>query len=201
MSSDEELYRQLQRGELGAFDELYRRYERRLFGFILAQLADRAEAEDVLHDAFMAMLREPRSREVSNFRAFIFQVARHLCLNRIRAQKRADRALAPLHSNAAYPRPLGTDGSHIEPRGVAVPGGAAALHPENIALAREAPEALRRAVASLPAPLAQVYELRAAGHSYQQMAGILGVPLGTVKSRMNEMVARLKKEMVPWTAR
>ena len=161
-----------------AFDELYRRYERRLFGFILAQLGNRAEAEEVFHDAFLAVLREPRQKEVRNFRAWVFQVARNLCLNRVRSQKRALRALT------------------LEARDDVAPS-----HPESIAVAKEAPEMLQRAVATLPAPLAQIYELRTAGHSYEQMAGILGVPLGTVKSRMNEMVARLKKEMLPWTAR
>ena len=179
MFSDEELYRQLRSGKLAAFDELYRRYERRLFGFILAQLGDRAEAEDVFHDAFMAVLREPRTSEMRNFRAWIFQVARHLCLNRMRSLNRAA-SLRVFEGEGA------TD---------------AAAHPESLAVAKEAPEALRHAVTALPAPLARIYELRAAGHSYEQMAGILGVPLGTVKSRMNEMVARLKKEMLPWTAR
>jgi len=188
MLSDEELYRQLARGKLACFDELYRRYERRLFGFILTQLKDRAEAEDLFHEAFMAVLRKPRPREMDNFRAWIFQVAHHLCLNRLRTQHRTARALAKVDRDKAA---FTTETSEA----------AAAAHPDGVAMANEAPDALRRAVAALPAPLAQVYELRAAGHSYEQMAGKLGVPLGTVKSRMNEMVARLKKEMLPWTAR
>jgi len=188
MLSDEELYRQLERGKMACFDELYRRYERRLFGFILAQLEDRAEAEDVFHEAFMAVLRRPRPSELDNFRAWIFQVARNLCLNRRRTQDRAARALAKIARDGGA---LTIEASEV----------AAAGHPDSLAFAKEAPDALRCAVAALPAPLAQVYELRATGHSYEQMAGKLGVPLGTVKSRMNEMVARLKKEMMPWTAR
>ena len=187
MLSDEELYRQLARGNLACFDELYRRYERRLFGFILTQLKDRAEAEDVFHEAFMAVLRKPRPGEMDNFRAWIFQVARHLCLNRVRNRHRAARALAKVD---------GAEGAFLE-----TSEAVAATHPAGLAFVEEAPDALRRAVTALPEPLAQVYELRAAGHSYEQMAGILGVPLGTVKSRMNEMVGRLKKEMLPWTAK
>jgi RNA polymerase sigma-70 factor, ECF subfamily len=178
MISDEELYDQLVAGKMAAFDELYVRYERRLFGFILVQLGNRAEAEDVFHDAFMAMLREPRHKEMRNFRAWIFQVARHLCLNRLRSDKRAARALSLQPGDASSPP-----------------------HPEIIAAAKEVPQVLQRAVATLPTPLAQVYELRASGHSYDEMARILGVPLGTVKSRMSEMVTRLKEETSPWTAK
>ena len=48
--------------------------------------------------------------------------------------------------------------------------------------------------------LAEVYRLRASGLSYEEMAEGLAVPLGTVKSRMHQMVAELKKEMQAWTA-
>jgi RNA polymerase sigma-70 factor (ECF subfamily) len=54
--SDESLYEQLVGGDLKALDVLYGRYQRHLFGFILGQLGDRQEAEDVLHDAFLAVL-------------------------------------------------------------------------------------------------------------------------------------------------
>jgi RNA polymerase sigma-70 factor (ECF subfamily) len=54
---------------------------------------------------------------------------------------------------------------------------------------------LREAVQRLPGSLAEVYRLRAAGMSYDEVAGILDVPVGTVKSRVHEMVKRLREEM------
>ena len=92
--SDEALYARLRRGELAAFDRRYERFERPRFGFLRAQLGDAAEAEDVLHEAFLAVLRAGDARdELRSFRAWLFQVARNLCLNRARARRRADRAL------------------------------------------------------------------------------------------------------------
>ena len=38
------------------------------------------------------------------------------------------------------------------------------------------------------------------GLSYEEMAEVVQAPLGTVKSRMHEMVGRLREEMKPWTA-
>jgi RNA polymerase sigma-70 factor (ECF subfamily) len=178
MVSDEALYQDLVRGDLAAFDVLYRRYEGCLFGFILRQLGDRAEAEDVFHEAFMSVLRERRARpELASFKAWIFEVARNLCLNRVRSRKRAERA--------------------FEAEATAPPS---QPHPESLLAAREAPLALMRAVRKLPEPLAQLYDLRTSGLSYDEIASVLGIPLGTVKSRMHEMVTRLRQEISPWTA-
>src|SRR5437867_3636952 len=140
--SDEALFERLARGDMRAFDRLYDRFERPLFGFIRAQLGDAAEAEDVLHEAFMAILREGEKRtEVRSFRAWLFQVAHHLCLNRVRARKRASRAVeAASHSD--FDEPAIAD-SALE--------------------RRELAQILSRAVARLPQALAEVYRLRAAG--------------------------------------
>jgi RNA polymerase sigma-70 factor (ECF subfamily) len=176
--TDEALYVALVHGDMAAFDELYRRYERPLFGFIMRQLDDRSEAEDVFHEAFMATLKQrSRERGLMSFRAWIYQVARNLCHNRIRSNKRAARA-------------LDTESRSVE----------ATSQADQLMMAGEAPAALGRAVATLSEPLARVYELRTAGLSYDEIAQVLHVPLGTVKSRMHELVARLKKEMHAWTA-
>jgi RNA polymerase sigma-70 factor, ECF subfamily len=179
MPTDEELYLQLLAGDMAAFDELYRRYERRLFGYVLRQLGDRAEAEDVFHEAFMAVLKEGRTRRaLGSFRAWIFQVARNLCLNRLRSRKRSARALLA-HADAPE-----------EP----------SSHAEQLLASHGLPVALESAVARLPEPLQEVYALRVSGLSYDEIASALEIPLGTVKSRMHEMIVRLRTEMQPWTA-
>jgi RNA polymerase sigma-70 factor, ECF subfamily len=177
--SDEALYGKMAAGDLPAFDELYLRYERRLYGFILRYLPDRAEAEDVFHEAFLGVL---RSREVSldrgSFRAWLFQIARNLSLNRIRSRNRRNAVAEKLLREA--------------PR--AVKDAQAVL--EEV----EAGAALKHAVQALPGTLSEVYHLRVSGMSYEEMAQVLEVPLGTIKSRMHEAVSRLKQEMKPWTA-
>jgi RNA polymerase sigma-70 factor (ECF subfamily) len=180
METDEALYARLLAGDMAAFDQLYLRYERSLFGYVLRQLGDRGEAEDVFHETFMAVLEERRSaRELSNFRAWVFQVARHRVHNRIRARTRAQRALRVM---AAVEREEGSDA-------------------ERLAGARELPLALRKAAARLPDPLAEIYALRASGLSYDEIAEALELPLGTVKSRVHSMVTWLRQEMTRWIAR
>ena len=169
--TDEALYARWIGGDLRAFDALYARHERPLFGFVRAFVRDQAEAEDVLHEAFMSVLRE-RRRDIRSFRAWMYEVTRHLCLNRARSKKRAARALEEV-ANVTH------DAASVE----------------NEIDARRRAIALERAVSRLSEPLAEVYRLRASGMSYDEVAEILGVPVGTVKSRMHEMVLRLKEEV------
>jgi RNA polymerase sigma-70 factor (ECF subfamily) len=176
MLSDEALYEALLNGDLRAFDTLYARYERHLFGFIRKHLVDVHEAEDVLHETFLAILRDRAgARAAQSLRAWLFQVARHLCLNRQRSARRATRAL---EKEARSP-------------GETNPG------PEGALEHQQAQDALRGAVAKLPLEFGELYSLRTQGLSYAEMAEVLGVPLGTVKSRMHQLVKQLREEMHP----
>lgn len=180
MESDERLYERLRGGELDAFDALYARYERRLFAFVRGFLDDAHEAEDVFHEAFLGVLRG-RAADFSrgSFRSWLYQVARNACLNRLRSRARGERAQRD-SAEAAPPEAARAD--------------------EKLERA-EAAAALGDAVARLPQSLTEVYRLRASGLSYEEMSRVLDVPLGTVKSRMHELIAQLRKELRPWTAR
>lgn len=176
MRSDEALYEALLGGDLGAFDALHERYERPLFGFIRKHLGRDGDAEDVLHDTFLALLRDKAgARGAHSLRAWLFQVARNLCLNRHRSSRRESRAL---EKEARLP---------VEP----------APHPERKLQEAQTVHALRAAVARLPLELGELYQLRASGLSYQELATVLAVPLGTVKSRLHQMVSRLREELHP----
>lgn len=174
MLSDEALHEKLLRGDLDAFDRLYERHARPLFGFIRKHLSDAHEAEDVLHETFMTLLRErDAGRAAANLPAWLFQVARNLCLNRLRARRRGARALESVAVEA-------------------LPEGDA---PDLAIEARQSEARLRSAVERLPAGLAELYVLRTRGLSYEELAAVLSIPVGTVKSRMHDMVNRLREEM------
>ena len=180
MDSDEPLHERLQRGELAAFDALYARWERRLFGFLCAQLGDRAEAEDALHEVFLKLLAQ-RSLDfrAGTLKAWLYQVARNECANRRRSSGRGEQAMRALGEAPAAPPSSAEESLQRD----------------------QAARALGRALERLPIALAEIYHLRVAGLSYEEMAQVLAVPVGTVKSRLHEMVSHLKKEMEPWTAR
>lgn len=172
--SDEALYQRWIAGDMRAFDAIYARYERPLFGFARVYVRDPSEAEDVLHEAFMAVLRE-RAPAMRSFRAWLFTVTRNLCLNRARSRKRHAGHVALVELGEIHD---------------AAPSAEAQLEAAQRAVI------LERAVSRLPETYAELYRLRATGFSYDEVAEMLNVPLGTIKSRMHEMVARLKSEVM-----
>jgi RNA polymerase sigma-70 factor (ECF subfamily) len=180
MDSDEALYARVKRGDMVAFDDLYARYAPRLFGFLRRQLPTRADAEDVFHEALLATLENDEvAFDQGSFRTWLYRIARNRVLNRVRSQGRGENAIARLAPLVDDPPPAA----------------------DEQAAQGQMLRALDGAVSRLPPPLSEVYHLRSSGLSYEEMALVLDVPLGTLKSRMNRMVNALREELKPWTAR
>lgn len=174
LQSDEALLEAWRRGAMSAFDALYARHERPLFGFVVRMLGgDRAEAEDVLHEAFLAVLKEAkRGVTIGSVKALLYASARNACLHRARGKRRADVAVA--REATVLPAPPG---------------------PQEKLEQHQAVRSLHAALEKLPVALAELYHLRASGLSYEELAQVLEVPVGTVKSRMHELVLRLQEEI------
>ena len=179
METDESLIADVRRGDMAAFDRLYERYEVRLFGYLRAMIRDRSEAEEVFHDAFLGALRgAPADIDEGGFCPLLYRVARNAALNRLRATSRRERA----HEAAS-----------------SVLGGRAPSA-ETMFEEHELEAALGAAVARLPPSLGELYHLRAGGLSYEQIAHVVETPLGTVKSRMHQLVKSLREDLKPWIA-
>jgi RNA polymerase sigma-70 factor (ECF subfamily) len=182
METDEALIHRVRAGDMAAFDRLYERYETRLFAYVRGLVRDRRDAEEIFHDAFLAALKDATTEfDDGGFRAWLFRVARNLSLNRVRASGRHARLVV---------ESVGAEGAEAK---------VAARADDEIEV-RELGAALGAAVERLPPPLGELYQLRSNGLSYEQIAGVVDVPLGTVKSRMHQLVQTLRKELEPWTA-
>ena len=173
--SDEQLMLRVGAGSDAAFEELYRRYARRLQGFFFRQLGGNEEAAaDATHDAFLRLF-EARDRYVEgrDFATWLFTIAYNLCRNRYRRNAYEADYLATLDSE-----PISTEDIEVE-------------------MDRET---LKRALASvldnLPPPLRLLFSLRYEDElTVPQIAAILEVPMGTVKSRLHKTMQLIRRQL------
>jgi RNA polymerase sigma-70 factor (ECF subfamily) len=171
-ASDEVLARRFAAGDAGAFDELLSRHRDALFRFTRWSLgAARDEAEDVTQDVLVEIYRSlPRFEGRSRLRTWMFGLARNVCRQRRRALRRA--------SSDPTGRVESTDSLRDLPDGSVDLDGALAR--------REIREAVGLAIESLSPEQRSAVLLRdIEGLSYEEIAEVLAIPLGTVRSRLH----------------
>ena len=158
-----------------AFEELYRRYARRLKGFFFLQLGgDEELAADATHDVFLRAY-EARSRyqEGRSVSTWLFTIAYNLCRNHYRNNAYEAQLLATL------------DAEPISEQQIEVQLDEATLD-----------EALTQVLAELPAPLHQLFSLHYQEElTIPQVAEIVGIPEGTVKSRLHKTMNIIRKKL------
>jgi RNA polymerase sigma-70 factor (ECF subfamily) len=163
--SDESLFRASARGEQAAFAELYERHARTIYNYLFRRLADWSEAEDLTAVVFLEAFRRRREVVVAEGKLlpWLYGIATNVLRNRRRALWR-HRAL--VERLASEPRTRAPD----------------------IAARTEAATQMRSVlerVAGLPRRQQDVVALCLwSGLSYEEAATALGVPVGTVRSRL-----------------
>ncbi len=174
-------------GDDRAFTELCHRFFRPLAHFFHRLGADAALAEDCAQEVFLKLYRaratyEPRAK----FTTFLFSVARHHWIDVVR-----HRAAGP--ATVSMDRDDGGDegeGSIRERTSARSPA------PDAEAAERERTEAIRAAVETLPAEQREVFALAQEGAMrYQDIAEVLCIPVGTVKSRMHAAFHHLRERL------
>jgi RNA polymerase sigma-70 factor (ECF subfamily) len=168
---DAELVARWQRGDASAFEALVRRHERRVFRLLLRMLGTREEAEDAAQEAFLSLHRHGhRFRGEARFSTFIYRVAANAALNRRRSLGRA----RAREKELALRQAAGTD-LPASPR-----------DPEGSASGAQLQARIQEALLELPGDLRMaivLYDIE--GQSYKEISQALGIPEGTVKSRIH----------------
>jgi RNA polymerase sigma-70 factor (ECF subfamily) len=167
--TDHELLAAMAADDGGAFEALVGRWRGRVVNFLVSRGADPDGAEDCAQETFLRVHGYRRSyRPDAPFTAFLFTVARNALLDwkRSRARRQGREAGPAGLEGAAAPERLDTALDHLD---------------------------LAAALERLPARLREVVELGAVrGLPYQAVATLLGVPEGTVKSRMHHALKELR---------
>jgi RNA polymerase sigma-70 factor (ECF subfamily) len=178
---DAELVSRWLAGDASAFEALVRRHERPVFRLALRMLGSREEAEDVTQEALLSLHRHGHSfRRESRFSTFVYRVAANAALNRRRTLGRSrarERLLAE--------RQIGGIDLPSSPRD---PGDAAA--------GAQAQARVQEALQELPPDLrlaVVLYDIE--GMPYGEIARVLEVPEGTVKSRIHRARHALRERL------
>ena len=89
-AADADLVAAVRAGDDTAFEELYRRYHKRIAAFVCGMLRDEARCEDVAQEAFMSALKRMRATDAEiNFKPWIFQIARNAAIDSYRRNSHA----------------------------------------------------------------------------------------------------------------
>lgn len=182
-NADYRAMEKLAKGDESALEELYLRWSKPLLNFLYRMCLDRAQAEDLMQEVFVKIWRAaPRYEPRARFSTWMFQIARNHYLNE--AEKRR-RRLKPVSLDGA-----GRDG---EEAGLHEAVAGDARSPADAVSDRETGQRIAEAVSRLPEKFQSVWELAVnQGLPYPDVAEVLSIPVGTVKSRMFQAVRLLR---------
>src|SRR4051794_32645548 len=184
--SDEELLTRFCKGQTEAFGALVRRYERELYGYLRRYLGDASLAEDVFQNTFLQVYVKSGQYEAGRpVRPWLYTIA-------------TNQAIDALRRNGRH-QAVSLDMKHAEPMDGEVNSltdmlQSRAPDPLDAAHGSEQRERIRASVDQLPDFLRQVLILAYyQGLKYREIADILGIPVGTVKSRLHAALVKLQE--------
>ena len=159
----------LKQGGAEAFHILYKNYQQKVYRFCLRMLGDPDTARDAFQETFIKVFEHRKEFRGSNFAAWLFTIARHTCLNAIRAKKEHEVFDEVYHSNTGH------NESDIGMR-----------------------EFIQMSISKLPVPLREALLLREYEEcSYQEIAVVLGIDISLAKVRVHRARLLLQKLLQP----
>ncbi|MCB1907921.1 MAG: RNA polymerase sigma factor RpoE [Rhodocyclaceae bacterium] len=185
---DQRLVERVQRGDKQAFGLLVAKYQRKLMRLLSRLIRDAAEVEDVAQETFVKAYRAlPSFRGDSAFYTWLYRIGINTAKNYLVSQGRRAPTSTGFDSEEAESFDEGEQLRDINT-------------PERMLLSKQIGETVESAMEALPDELRTAIVLRELeGLSYEEIAGIMGCPIGTVRSRIfraREAIAERLKPML-----
>ena len=183
---DRQLVQRAQRGDLRAFDLLVLKYQGRIAALVSRYVSDSGEVEDVTQEAFIKAYRAlGKFRGDSAFYTWLYRIAANAAKNHLVAKGRRPGADATIQDAESF-----DEGGMLSE----------SASPEALAMGGELAVVVESALNALPDELKSALMLREFdGLSYDDIADVLGCPVGTVRSRIfraREAVDQRVKEQI-----
>jgi RNA polymerase sigma-70 factor (ECF subfamily) len=174
-SIDYALMRAIQKGDMVAFNSMVDRYKNRLMNVIGRMLSSSEEAEDIVQETFVRVYQHRQSFNFKHcFSTWIYTIALNLARNELRKRKKFK--FFEISEMQGNEKELAVD----------------AKIPSRL------PQVLDKAIRGLPEKYRMAFILRDVEEMpYEEVAKVLGVPLGTVKSRVNRARLMLRDKLQP----
>jgi RNA polymerase sigma-70 factor (ECF subfamily) len=186
---DADLLRRSQAGDMSAFGELVGRYQDRVFNAVFRMCGNRHDAEELCQEVFVKTLEHlGQFRQDSRFYTWVYRIAMNLTISRRRRGRRVK-----FHSlDAASGGPDGEE--EYRPRDLLTDAKSAS--PEEQAARSDSHEKVLAALAGLESEFRAVVVLRdIEGLNYEEIAEVLRIPNGTVKSRLYRARCMLQEQL------
>ena len=184
LPDEKELIERCKKGDIDAFDQLIRSYEKRVYNFAYHMAQNQAQAEDVMQEAFIRVFNSIHTfRGEANFSTWLFKIVTNVFLDERKRAK--SRQTVPLDEFIELEEDTVT--RQIEDTGPT---------PDVVVQTRERDQLLKDAIQTLPEyQRAMVVFYHFQGKSYEEIADIMNLPIGTVKSRLNRARLALKEKL------
>ena len=184
--TDAELVNAARGGDEQAIRDLLGRYRTAVFNLAFRILRNEEDATDAAQETFIRVFRAlDRFDERQRFKPWILRIASNYCIDQIR--KRDWRTVS-------FDTPIETEDGTLEME-LAGPG----PQPDEVLKRKEQRMVIEQAIDSLPPDYRMAIVLRhTEGLSYEEIADVLGVPLGTVKARIHRARSALQKKLAPF---
>ncbi len=188
--SDSYLVERALDGDIAGFEKLVTRYQNKIMGYVGRMTnGDREEAEDITQEAFIKAYRSLDSfRGQASFSTWLYKIATNLCIDRARTRKRRPQQAYSL--DEPYDKDDDKGGREIAD---------SRFEPSKGVERDEMRTIVRQTVAEMPEKQRQVLIMcDLQGMAYENIAEVLGIPLGTVKSRIFHARADLARRLKPY---
>ncbi len=188
-ATDQDVVRYARGGSEAAYRELIRRYQRPVFSLVYRMVRDRELAEDLTQETFIKVLNAiDRYRPEYKFSSWIFKIANNAAIDQLRRKE--------LDTLSIHGRPDATTQERIEATSLQI--GDATESPLEEVEARELGSAIEKAIGQLrPEYRACIILRHVEGRPYDEIASILDLPLGTVKTYIHRARAELQAALAP----
>jgi RNA polymerase sigma factor (sigma-70 family) len=180
--TDEALMLRFAGGDTGAFEELYRRHELRVWRYLQRNLGNRATTDELMQDVWFTVARTARSyRPIARFTTWLLTLAHNRLVDALRATR---------HHVHLYAGVDGSDGLSLIDQLAAN----SETEPSEGAQSQQHAAAVLAAIKQLPTEQRQVFLLHAEGElTLEEIARITGTNFETAKSRLRYARSKLRQ--------